>query len=115
MEMPRSRERKEKKEPAVRLPYIPSMKERSLIEETIEDERARVFSFAKRIGDSISGLMIMIGTLSVLAAAQYLFHLFEFPGLPEVKDLLTPELVVIAAGILGIINMICGFVLLAKK
>jgi len=110
--MPRSRKRRE---PTVKIPYTPSMEERDLIEDTIETERAHVFSVAKKIGDSISGLMIMIGALSSLAATQYLFHLFKIPGLPEIKNLLTPELIIIAAGILGVINIVCGFVLLAKK
>ncbi len=105
----------EEEESVVRLPYTISMEEPEIIRETIKDEREHVFSLAKKIGNAISGLMIMVGVLSLIASTQYLFRFFEFPGIPDVRNFLTPEFLVVASGILGIVNIVCGFVLIARK
>jgi len=107
---------REEKEISVKLPYAPYIEEPEIIKNTIEEERVHVFGLAKRIGESISGLMIMIGALLSIASIQFLFpNILKIPGLPDVRSLLTPELILIIAGIIGLINIICGFVLLAKK
>jgi len=102
-------------ESIVRLPYTPSMEEPELVRDTIEKEREHVYSLAERVGNAISGLMITVGLLSIVSSSQYLFGAFEFTGIPSVKNFLTPEFLVVVSGILGLINVVCGFVLLARK
>ena len=81
---------------------------------TLRAERDRVFHLAKKIGHSISGLMITVGTLTSLTATQYLFHVFDSRFF-NVEKLLTPELTLILLGILGATNLICGLVLISWR
>lgn len=108
--------RRDKKEVSVEPPQFTHIEEPKIIKDTVEAERLRFFAVTKRVGESISGLMVTVGTLSLLVSLQYLLNpLLSFPGLPSVRDLLTPELVTILMGIVGVINIICGFVMLAKE
>ncbi len=107
---------REEREVSVEPPIIPYGEEPDIIRDTIEEERRRVFSLARRIGISISGLMIFFGVLLLFISLQYLLYpSLNIHGLPDVRSLLTPELMIAAAGIIGLINLICGFVLLAQE
>lgn len=104
------------KEISVKAPYLPSTKEPEIIKDTVEAERIRFLTIAKRVGESMSGLMLTVSALTLFLSLQFLLDpLLSIPGLPSVKSLLTAELILITAGIVGVINIICGFVMLAKE
>jgi len=79
---------------------------------TIEEERVRVFHLAEKVGVALSGLVLFVGSLLVYVSLQYLFSV---PGFFDVKVLLAPKLVAAALGLVGLVNLVCGLVLLAKK
>ncbi len=108
--------KKEEREVTVKLPQVPVAKKPEIVTDTVEEERIKVFKAAERIGESISGLMITAGILTLFFSLQYLLYpSLTVPGIPAVKAILTPKIIVIIMGILGVINMLCGFVMLAKK
>jgi hypothetical protein len=110
--MPRRKKNEVKIEPS----FIPYLKEPEILEDTIEAERRHVFTVARKAGKSLSGLMIAIGAmLSVLSLQYFADPLFDIPGFPTLGNLLTSEFIMFLAAFLGIINIICGFVLLAKE
>jgi hypothetical protein len=107
---------KKKKEVLIELSPFSRIEEPKIIENTIEKERKNVFKITLRIGQSISGLMITVGTLLFIFSLQYILSPFlDIPGFPTFKSLLTPEFIMVLVGFLGFINIICGFVLLTKK
>jgi hypothetical protein len=111
--MPRKNERKEVKiEPT----FIPYIKEPEILKNTIELERKKVFTLAKEAGRILSGLMFTMGAVFCFLSLQYIVTpLFDIPGFPTLGVLLTSEFVIFLAGFLGVINIICGFILLAKE
>lgn len=107
---------RDEKEVSVKPPYIIRFEEPDVIKDTFEAERLRVFAVTKRIGESITGLMIATSVLILFASLQYLFDPFlSITGIPSVKNLLTPELLLVIAGIVGVINILCGLVMLARE
>lgn len=107
---------RDEKEVSVKPPYIIRFEEPDVIKNTFEAERLRLFAITKRIGESITGLMIATSVLIFLASLQYLLDpLFSITGIPSVKSLLTPELLIVIAGVVGVINILCGLVMLAKE
>jgi len=90
-----------------------SKAKRPVITNTIEEERVRHFHLTKKIGVSISGMMIFLGLLLVCGSIQYFFH--PFPALFNVKAFLTPGLVIIMAGVVGFANLLCGLILLTRE
>ncbi|OYT50200.1 hypothetical protein B6U79_00105 [Candidatus Bathyarchaeota archaeon ex4484_231] len=111
--MPRKRKEDEVKiEPS----FILYIKEPEIIEDTIEAERKHVFVLTRKAGKSLSGLMITVGSMLTFWSIQYLVNpLLRLPGIPALSDLITSEFIMFLAGFLGVINLICGFVLLAQK
>jgi len=112
---------KKRKEVLVKPPYLRVMEE-PLIQDTTELERLRVFQISKRIGKYLSGLVIAMGILLLLLSTQFLFSEVETPfsalALLNVRLLFTPEwrsLLPVVVGILGVINTLCGLVLLTKE
>ena len=106
----------EKKEIAVKLPQIPDFQTPEIIKNTIQEERKKVFLLSKKTGQSLSGLMIALGILISILSFNYLFpHLSFMIDLPHFWSLLTPEFLMISIGILGLLNVVCGFVLLTHK
>jgi hypothetical protein len=110
-----SRERKEK-EVSVKPPYLIRIEEPEIVKDTVEDERIRFFAVTRKIGESISGLVIAISGLILFISLQYLFDpLLNIYGVPSVKSILTGEFLMVIAGIVGAINILCGFVMMAKE
>ena len=108
--------KKKKEEVTVESSFIPYMQEPKILKDTIEAERQRFFTITKRIGQSLSGLMITMGAILFFLSLQYLVSpILDISGLPTLGDLLTTEFTIFLIGFLGIINIVCGFVLLAKK
>jgi len=108
--------RKKKSEVKIEPSFIPYLKEPEILEDTIEVERKHVFDVARKAGKSLSGLMIAIGAMLSVLSIQYLANpYFNLPGFPTLGNLLTSEFVMFLAAFLGIINIVCGFVLLAKE
>ena len=108
--------KKNEKEVSIKLPRILRIEEPEIVKDTIESERLRVFAVTKRIGECISGLMMAVSLIMLFVSLQYFFYpLFSVSGFPLIKGLLTPELIIAAAGITGLINIICGFVMMAKE
>jgi uncharacterized membrane protein len=107
---------KKKKEVKIEPIFVPYLKEPEIVKDTIKAERQHVFAVTRRFGRRLSGLMIATGAMLSFLCLQYLFTpLLDIAGLPTLEDLLTSEFIVFLAGFLGIINIICGFVLLAKE
>lgn len=112
----RKTEKKKEREVTVTMPSTTPLEESEIIKDTIEEERRNVFRITRKIGRSMSGLMITVGFLLTFLTLQYIFEpLLDIPGFPNVKSIITVEAAVIASGILGLINIICGFILLAKE
>jgi hypothetical protein len=108
--------KKKKEEVTVESGFIPYMQEPKILKDTIEAERQRFFTITKRLGQSLSGLMITMGAVLFFLSLQYLVNpILNISGLPTLGDLLTTEFTIFLIGFLGIINIVCGFVLLAKK
>jgi hypothetical protein len=108
--------RRKKSEVKIESSFIPYLKEPEILEDTIEAERKNVFAVAQKAGKSLSGLMIAIGVMLSVLTIQYLANpFFNLPGFPTLGNLLTSEFIMFLAAFLGIINIICGFVLLAKE
>jgi hypothetical protein len=107
---------KEKKEVKIEPIFVPYLKEPEIIKDTINVERQHVFEVTRRVGKRLSGLMIAIGAMLSILCLQYLFSpLLNIGSPPTLETLFTSGFLVFIAGFLGVINIICGFVLLAKE
>jgi len=96
--------------------FIPYLKEPEIVEDTIEAERQRVFALTKRAGKSLSGLMITVGVLISFWSLQYLLSpRLNVVGIPTLEVLFSPEFIAIILGFLGVVNLICGFILIANE
>jgi hypothetical protein len=112
-----SRDRKdEEEEVSVEPPYLIRVEEPEIVKDTVQAERIRFFAFTKKMGESISGLMFAISGLMLFISLSYLFDPFlNMYGVPSVKGMLTGESLMVIAGIAGAINILCGFVMMAKE
>lgn len=101
--MPR---RKEKKEISVAAPAF-KHKEEELLRDTTGVEELDVLKFSRRLGKSLSGLLIAVGAL---------LFLFSAYSILTSQQLAFPKPLFIAAlGFLGAINAFFGLILLAKE
>jgi len=108
--------RRKKKEVKIESTFIPYLKEPEILENTIEAERQRVFALTRRAGKSLSGLLITIGLLLSFLSLQYLVSPnLNIHGLPTLGTLFTSEFIIFLSGFLGVINIFCGLILLAKE
>jgi hypothetical protein len=86
---------------------MPEREEKSLLKNTVEEERLRVRSIVRNIGSKISGLMITCGFL-VSAFGLYILVTPQDPTLSlTLKILFTGAL-----GFIGGLNVLCGLLLL---
>lgn len=107
--------RKKKTEVKVEPDFVPYLKEPEILKDTIEVERRRVFTITRRAGKGLSGLLITIGSMLTFLSLQYIVSpILDIQGLPTLGDLLTSEFIIFTAGFLGVVNIICGLILLAK-
>ncbi|MCW4021483.1 MAG: hypothetical protein NWF14_09710 [Candidatus Bathyarchaeota archaeon] len=108
--------REEKKEVKIEPTFIPYLREPEILEDTIEAERQHVLALTRKVGKSLSALMITVGVMLSVLSLQYLMSpVLDIHGLPTLGALFTSEFIIFLAGFLGAINIICGFVLLAQK
>ena len=82
--------------------------EEKLVEDTTRVEKLDVFEVSGRVGKYLSVLMIAVG-------AFLSFFSLHVLGSPEQPPLLTSNLVIALIGFLGVINTLCGLILLAKE
>jgi hypothetical protein len=105
-----------KKEVIVEPSFVPHLEKPVIVEDTIKLERQSLIKFSKKIGSRMSGLMICVGIFITFLSLLYILKLYyNFEGFPDLKNLLSPELMIILLGFLGVLNLICGFVLIAKE
>ena len=108
--------RKKKEEVKIEPDFVPYLREPEILKDTIEAERRQVIAITRKAGKGLSGLLITIGSLLSLLSLQYLVSpLLDVKGLPSLGDLLTSEFIILSSGFLGIINIVCGLILLAKE
>jgi hypothetical protein len=100
------KKRRKRNEIVVSAPSFRS-KEDALLRDTTGAEALDVFKISEKIGRCLSGLMITVGvllsSLSVVSIATSIELMFSNP------------LFVGALGFLGVVNLFCGLLLLAKK
>lgn len=108
--------RKKKNEVKIEPDFVPYLKEPEILKDTIEVERRRVFALTRKAGKGLSGLLIAVGSMLTFLALQYLVSpLLNVQGLPTLTDLLTSEFIILTAGFLGVVNIVCGLILLAEE
>jgi len=112
---------KKKKEIVVPPPYPPRRVE-ELLEDTTTTEKVHVFEISARIGKYMSGILIAVGALLAFVSTQFLFSELQAPlsalSFLDVKVLFAPELKIVsivALGFVGVVNVFCGLVMLAKE
>lgn len=78
-----------------------------LLKNTVDEERRRVYEFVRRLGSKLSGLMLTSGLL-VLAFGFYIVFVPQDPVLTlRLSIIFTGSL-----GFIGLLNMVCGLLLL---
>jgi len=80
-----------------------------LIKNTIEKEKTSVFQVCARISRRLGVLLLVTGVVSIILSGPYVLF---------AKWLFTPELKILflsAIGVIGAVNILCGFLLLAKE
>jgi len=80
-----------------------------LIKNTIEKEKTHVFRVCAKISRRLGVLLLVTGALSIVLSAPYLLL---------AKWLLTAEMKILflaVIGFIGAVNILCGFLLLAKE
>ena len=78
-----------------------------LLQNTIDEEKTRVFTTVCRVGPKLSGLMLVSGFI-VLAFGIYLF--FAVPD--SVMSVRLSLVFTAAIGFMGTLNILCGLLLL---
>jgi hypothetical protein len=81
----------------------------SLINDTTVKEKFHVFEISKRISRYLSSLLFVTGAVSILLSAEY------FLG---ARLLLSPELrtlIILTLGFISVVNLVTGWLLLAKE
>ena len=96
-----------KKEVIVEPTFVPHIEKPVIVEDTIKLERQRLIKFSKKIGSRMSGLMICVGIFITFLSLLYILSpYYDFGGFPDLQNLLSPELLIILLGFLGILNLI---------
>lgn len=80
-----------------------------LINDTTAKEKFRVFQLSKRISKYLFGLLFATGAISIFLSAEYLL------GTRLLLALEFKTLFLFALGLIGVVNLICGLLLLAKE
>ena len=100
------KKKRNKKEMVVAAPHFKSKKD-ALLKDTTGVEAFDVFKLSGKIGRRLSGLMIVVGALlSIFSVVSILI---------SPKSMFSNPLFIGALGSLGVINIFCGLMLLAKK
>lgn len=100
------KKRKKKEEIVVPAPHFRPKRE-PLLKDTTGAEEVEVFKVSAKMGRGLSGLMIVVGALlSVLSVVSILI---------SIESTFSNPFFVGAIGFLGAINILCGFMLLAKE
>ncbi len=81
----------------------------ALIVDTTDEERLRVFEICSSIGKYIATLLMAAGALSTFLFLECFLGVQLF-STPQLKILL-----IIAMGFIGIMNLVCGLLLLAME
>jgi len=98
--------KKKRREIVVAAPSFRRRKE-ALLEDTAGVEKLDVFKASEKVGRPLSSLIIAVGVL---------LSLFSLYGILTSTPFLFSDLLSIGAlGFLGVINIICGLILLAKE
>ncbi len=100
----KKRKRKNTNEIVVPAPF--KSQKPALLKDTTGDEALDVFKVSGKIGRRLSGLMITVGALLSLLSVYGILTSIEFT--------FSNPLFVGAIGFLGVINIFCGLMLLAK-
>jgi len=80
-----------------------------LIKNTIEKEKTSVFRVCKRISRRLGVLLLVTGVLSIILSGPYTL-LAQWLFTAELKILFLSII-----GFIGAVNVLCGFLLLAKE
>jgi len=83
--------------------------EDGLVNDTTMKEKMHVFHVSRRISRYLSSLLFATGAISILMSAEYLLGANLLLAL-ELKALFLTVL-----GFIGLVNLICGLLLLAKE
>jgi len=83
--------------------------EDSLLKDTTVKEKFHVFEISKRVSKYLSSLLFATGAISILLSAQY------FVGARLLLSFELKTLFILALGFIGIVNLVCGLLLLAKE
>jgi len=84
-------------------------REDSLVKDTTAKEKAQVFKVSQRISKYLSGLLFATGAISILMSAEY------FLGARLLLSLELKTLFLAVLGFIGVVNLACGLLLLAKE
>jgi hypothetical protein len=112
--MPTQTNRKRKKMPSKSKGDEPDYiaaepKEDGLVKDTTMKEKMRVFHVSRKISMYLGGLLFATGAISILMSAEYLLGADLLLAL-ELKAFFLTVL-----GFIGLVNLICGLLLLAKE
>ena len=80
-----------------------------LIKNTIEEEKTDVFKVCARISRRLGVLLLITGVLSIITSGPYIL-LAQWLFTAELKILFLALI-----GFIGVVNLLCGFLLLAKE
>lgn len=105
-EMPKKRR---KKEILVDASSVSRKRQEELLKDTTRIESYHVFKISTRVGRLLSGLMAAVGVLLFIFSLYILFvdTQFSFQGFEALFSGIL--------GFLGVVNVLCGLILLAKE
>jgi len=83
--------------------------EDSLLNDTTVKEKFHVFQISKKISRYLSSLLFATGAVSILLFAEY------FLGARVLLSFELKTLFILALGFIGMVNLFCGLLLLAKE
>lgn len=103
------RKRSKRKKPYTEIRWSVANTVDDLIVDTTEKERLHVFEICSSIGKYIAALLMAAGALSTFLFLECFLGVQLF-STPQLKILL-----IIAMGFIGIMNLVCGLLLLAME
>jgi len=100
----------------VRPSYL-SRRGEELLRDTTGLERLRVFEVSRRLGRWLGGLAVSVGAASTILAVGTLLD--RVPGILNLKAVFSAEAgrtpIILILGLLGLVNLLCGLLLLARE